>query len=95
MTHMELVEIAGRLGVPVQKYPQIEGALLGYTRAAALGEDDECIRAVYDFDKAVECLMSDRMWSRDEALRSLWDAESPAKCRESFYRCPLFLHTGK
>lgn len=60
MTHEELKAIADDHHMEVVVYPALEPALVGYTWDEAF-DGSETIRAVYDYNKTLDCLVKQGM----------------------------------
>lgn len=92
MTHAELQDIAQDHCMEVIIFPDLEPALVGYIWDQALDGSDT-IRAVYDHDKVLDCLVQQGMSDEDAtdwfSSHTQWTADQFAATRNH----PTFIHS--
>ena len=91
MTHAELQDIAQDHCLKVIIFPDLEPALVGYIWDQAMDGSDT-IRAVYDHDKILDCLVQQGM-SDDEANEWLSDMQWSASQFATTHNQPIFIYT--
>lgn len=89
MTHAELQNLAQDHCLKAVTFPDLEPALVGYIWDAALDGSDT-IRAVYDHDKTLDCLVQQGM-SDEEANE--WFTQRTANRFETTRKHPIFIYT--
>lgn len=93
LTHKELSDIAEERGLSVIVFPDLEAALVGYANDQA-PDGSDTIRAVYNYDKVIACLVKQGM--TDEEARE-WFCVNTLQTAESFSaerKAPIFLYTN-
>lgn len=91
MTHAELQDIAQDHCLEVIIFPDLEPALVGYIWDQALDGSDT-IRAVYDHDKILDCLVQQGM-SDEGANEWFSDTQRPADQFAATRNHPIFIYT--
>lgn len=91
MTHAELQDLAQDHCREVIIFPNLEPALVGYIWDQAIDGSDT-IRAVYDHDKILDCLVQQGM-SDEEANEWLSDTQWAANQFEATRKHPIFIYT--
>ena len=89
MTHAELQDLAQDHCLEVIISPNLEPALVGYVWDQAIDGSDT-IRAVYDPDKTLDCLVQQGM-SDEEANE--WFTQRTANRFEATRKHPIFIYT--
>lgn len=89
MTHAEIQDFAQDHCLEVIIFPNLEPALVGYIWDKALDGSDT-IRAVYDPDKTLDCLVQQGM-SDEEAYE--WFTPRTANRFEATRKHPIFIYT--
>ena len=89
MTHAELQDLAQDHCLNVVTFPDLEPALVGYIWDQAIDGSDT-IRAVYDPDKTLDCLVKQGM-SDEEAYE--WFTQRTANRFEATRITPIFIYT--
>lgn len=92
MTHAELQDIAARHGLKVVISPDLEPALTGYIWDQALDGSDT-IRAVYDPDKILDCLVQTGMTDTEA---NAWFSSHTQRTADQFAATrnhPTFIHS--
>ena len=89
MTHAELQDIAQDHCLKVIIFPDLEPALVGYIWDQARDGSDT-IRAVYDPDKILDCLVQQGM-SDEEAYE--WFTQQTTNRFEATRKHPIFIYT--
>ena len=89
MTHAELQDLAQDHCLKVVTFPDLEPALVGYIWDQAIDGSDT-IRAVYDPDKTLDCLVQQGM-SDEEAAE--WFTQRTENRFEATRITPIFIYT--
>ena len=89
MTHAELQDLAQDHCLEVIIFPNLEPALVGYIWDQAIDGSDT-IRAVYDPDKTLDCLVQQGM-SDEEANE--WFTQRTSNRFEATRITPIFIYT--
>ena len=89
MTHAELQDFAQDHCLKVVTFPDLEPALVGYIWDQAIDGSDT-IRAVYDHDKTLDCLVQQGM-SDEEAAE--WFTQRTENRFEATRITPIFIYT--
>ena len=89
MTHAELQDLSQDHCLNVVTFPDLEPALVGYIWDQAIDGSDT-IRAVYDPDKTLDCLVQQGM-SDEEANE--WFTQRTANRFEATRITPIFIYT--
>ena len=89
MTHAELQDLAQDHCLKVVTFPDLEPALVGYVWDQAIDGSDT-IRAVYDPDKTLDCLVQQGM-SDEEAAE--WFTQRTENRFEATRKHPIFIYT--
>lgn len=91
MTHAELQDIATDHGLKVIIFPDLEPALTGYIWDQALDGSDT-IRAVYDPDKILDCLVQKGM-TDEEAHAWFYTKRATDQFAAANRKYPTFIYT--
>ena len=91
MTHAELQDLSQDHCLNVVTFPDLEPALVGYIWDKDMDGSDT-IRAVYDHDKILDCLVQQGM-SDDEANEWLSDTQWAANQFAATHNQPIFIYT--
>lgn len=92
MTHDELSDIAAGLGLEVILFPNLEAALTGYVMDQGLDGTDT-IRAVYDHDKILDCLVQQSMSDPEADKWFCHNAARTAECFAADRKGPMIIYT--
>jgi hypothetical protein len=90
MTHAELQDLAQDHCLEVIIFPNLEPALVGYIWDQALDGSDT-IRAVYDHDKILDCLVQQGM--SDEEANEWFNTQRTTDQFEATRKHPTFIYT--
>lgn len=91
MTHAEIQDLAQDHCLKVVIFPELEHALVGYIWDKAVDGSDT-IRAVYDHDKILDCLVKQGM-SDEDATKWLSDTQWAANQFSDTRNQPIFIYT--
>lgn len=91
MTHAEIQDLAQDHCLNVVIFPNLEPALVGYIWDKAVDGSDT-IRAVYDHDKTLDCLVQQGM-SDEETTEWLSDTQWVANQFSDTHNQPIFIYT--
>lgn len=91
MTHAELQDLAQEHCLNVVTFPDLKPALVGYIWDKAMDGSDT-IRAVYDHDKILDCLVQQGM-TDEEATEWLSDIQWSASQFADTHNQPIFIYT--
>lgn len=91
MTHAELQDLAQDHCLNVVIFPNLEPSLVGYIWDKAIDGSDT-IRAVYDHDKILDCLVQQGM-SDEEANEWLSDTQWATNQFSDTRNQPIFIYT--
>ena len=91
MTHAEIQDLAQDHCLNAVIFPNLEPSLVGYIWDKAIDGSDT-IRAVYDHDKILDCLVQQGM-SDEEANEWLSDTQWAANQFSDTHNQPIFIYT--